>query len=79
MKAGEHMRNLLSIVFCLISGYVLAQGKLYGTITDENAITLPYATIYVNELSTGTATNADGKYELTLPNGTHTLVFQYLG
>ena len=37
------------------------------------------ATIKVNELKTGTATNSYGYYSLSLPQGNYTLVFSYLG
>ncbi|MDX1476839.1 MAG: DUF5686 and carboxypeptidase regulatory-like domain-containing protein [Saprospiraceae bacterium] len=52
---------------------------LTGTVTDENNTPLPYATIYVPELTRGTATNEEGYYSLRLPRGTHTVIFQYLG
>ncbi len=35
------------------------------------------ATIYVNE--TGAITDFDGRYEITLPNGEHTLIISYVG
>lgn len=41
--------------------------------------TLPFATIYIKELGTGTTTNEDGKFELQMPSGNYTIVFQYMG
>jgi len=40
---------------------------------------LPYTTIYVKETGTGTVSNQDGFYEVALPAGTYSLVYQYLG
>jgi hypothetical protein len=37
------------------------------------------ATVKVNEVKTGTATNTYGYYSLSLPQGKYTLVFSYLG
>ena len=37
------------------------------------------ATVKVNEIKTGTATNSYGYYSLSLPQGKYTLVFSYLG
>jgi hypothetical protein len=40
---------------------------------------LPYATIYIPSLETGSSTNEQGQYEIALSPGTYQLVFQHLG
>ena len=56
-----------------------AAGGIKGVVYDDHGEPLPFATIYVKETETGTATNIEGHYHLSLPPGTYTLVFQYLG
>ncbi|MFY0627136.1 MAG: carboxypeptidase-like regulatory domain-containing protein [Reichenbachiella sp.] len=54
-------------------------GKIYGIITDEKNIPLPFATLYVNETTYGTTSNLEGSYGLILEPGRYELVFQYVG
>jgi hypothetical protein len=54
-------------------------GGLRGTIKADDGSALGFATIFVKQLGTGTAANADGYYELSLPAGTYNVVFQYVG
>ena len=55
-----------------------AQG-IRGTVTDENGTVLSFATIFIKETGSGTTTNENGFYEIGAPQGTYTLVYQYLG
>ncbi|MFN3839117.1 MAG: DUF5686 and carboxypeptidase regulatory-like domain-containing protein [Cyclobacteriaceae bacterium] len=54
-------------------------GGIRGTIKADDGTILSYATIYVKQLGTGTTTNVNGYYELTMPAGTYNVVYQYLG
>ncbi len=61
---------------------LLSQQKvsISGYVSDaENGEALIQATIAVQELTTGTYTNTYGFYSLTLPPGTYTLEYRYLG
>ncbi len=49
-----------------------------GTVTDDNGDPLPGATVTVAGTTTGTVTDLDGHYSLTVPDGA-TLVFSYIG
>ena len=49
-----------------------------GTVMDENGAPLPGATITVQGTTTGTVTDIDGKYSLTVPDEA-TLVVTYIG
>ena len=72
-------RNLFSFLICLLSlNSVFSQG-IRGRITNFQGEVVPFATIYVPEISTGTTSNADGNYELKLPAGNWKVLFQYLG
>jgi hypothetical protein len=72
---------LLLFLLCL-AGLSQAQEKytISGYVKDAaNGEGLIGATIYVPELATGASTNVYGFYSLTLPKGTHTLTFSYMG
>ena len=62
----------------LIAGQVQA-ALVKGRVTDEQGQPLPFATLYLKNSTTGTATNEQGYYQLTLPAGTYEVVFQYVG
>lgn len=69
----------LSLLFCCCATIAYGQG-FTGRITDlVSGDPLPFASIYVQETGSGTVTNENGDYQLRLPNGYYTLVFQYLG
>jgi len=53
--------------------------KIKGNITDGKGEVLPFATVYAKGLGLGSTANEQGYYELTLPAGKHTVVFQYIG
>lgn len=73
-------KKLLWFLTLLLAGShaVWSQG-IRGQVTDEQGHGLPYATIYVVKIQKGTATNEDGRYELSLPAGNYDVRFQYLG
>lgn len=58
---------------------VVAASGLRGTVKAEDGTPLGFTTIYVKQLGTGTTTNADGFYELSMPAGNYDVIFQYLG
>jgi len=73
------IRIVLPFLFCFISfGHILAQG-IRGHITNEQGKGVPFANIYIPQLSTGTTSNIDGNYELKLQEGQYKVLFQYLG
>lgn len=67
------------ILLLLIISQVSFSGGIRGTIHADDGTPLAYATIYVKQLGTGTVTNSDGFYELSLTPGEYDVVFQYLG
>ncbi len=50
-----------------------------GTVTDEMGVPLPGATVFVKGTTTGTSTDFDGNYSLTIKGGATTIVFSYVG
>jgi hypothetical protein len=73
------MRIFLSIisVFAFMSS-VFGQG-VKGYIYDHTNEALPFATIYVRNIESGTTTNIEGYYEVRLAPGKYDMVFQYMG
>ena len=58
---------------------VFAQQKtVSGTVSDENGLPLPGATVLISGTSTGTSTDFDGKYQLTANVG-DVLEISYVG
>ena len=55
-----------------------SQGLITGTVSDENGMPLPGATIVVEETKAGTTTDFDGNYQISADVG-QTLVFSYVG
>tara|TARA_B100000678_G_scaffold115560_1_gene96686 strand:- start:8986 stop:11943 length:2958 start_codon:yes stop_codon:yes gene_type:complete len=54
-----------------------AYGSVTGMITDEKGNALPYANVVAGK--NGTTAGIDGKYNLRLPVGSHTLTVKYIG
>ena len=73
------IRTYLSVLFCCWCFYTVPAQGIRGRIVDIQGEAIPFANIYIPELSTGTTSNIDGRYELKLPEGNHKILFQYLG
>jgi hypothetical protein len=72
--------RLISLIWLLATSPSFAQtGGIQGVISDEHGNPLPFATIFVKQLGTGTTANADGFYEILLAPGRYELVFQFHG
>ncbi|MBC6996339.1 DUF5686 and carboxypeptidase regulatory-like domain-containing protein [Neolewinella lacunae] len=77
MKLSMRVLTLLFVLF--LCTCVRAQ-TLTGRITDaETGEPLPFASIYVQQTQSGTASNADGDFQVRLAAGSNTVIFQYLG
>ena len=73
----ERLIFILSII-CTSTLTTFSQG-IRGRITNAGEETIPFASVYVPALSTGTTSNKDGNFELKMPEGKYTILFQYLG
>lgn len=74
------MKGLLSITLLLFSTLVaFSQRAVTGTITDNTGEPLVGASILVKGTTTGAVTDFEGKFELTVPDGSNTLVVSYTG
>jgi len=69
----------LAAAFMIISVCVYAQTTVTGTITDQTGETLPGVNIQIKGTLTGTATDINGRYSITVPSGESVLVFSFIG
>ncbi|MFN0291473.1 SusC/RagA family TonB-linked outer membrane protein [Pedobacter helvus] len=70
---------LLALLVLAFSAQVMAQTKVSGTVKDDQGEILTGVSVLVKGTKVSTTTNQDGNYQITLPAGSNTLVFSYLG
>lgn len=76
------MKHYYMFIMLMFTSFVtLAQtGNIQGVISDENGITVPGATVMIQELKKGAISDFDGKFTLVdIPEGNYKLLIQYLG
>ena len=73
------VRHLLALLFCSCLVHSMNAEGIRGRITNERGEAVPFANVYIQQLSTGTTSNMEGNYELKLPDGKWEILFQYLG
>ncbi len=79
MKKITKLVTTCLLAFCVFSNNY-AQTIIKGTVTDAKSNeTLIGATVLAKESGKGVTTDIDGNYEITLDNGTHQLIFSYIG
>ena len=62
-----------------MQGVIYAQTSVNGTVTDENGEALPGATVVEKGTTNGTVTDVEGRYRLSVSNGSATLVISFVG
>ncbi len=75
------MKRFLLTIFtvALAMSVSWAQKTVSGSVVDDTGQTLIGATVLVKGTTTGTVTDIDGRYSLTVPEGSDVLVFSYTG
>lgn len=72
--------NIGLVAFLLFSVAFFSQTKITGLVTDKaTGDPLPQVTILVKGTTTGTTTDFDGNYSISVKEGSDILVFKYLG
>lgn len=76
--------TMLNRFFAVLLFFILASVAAYsqvlsGVIVDIHNKPIPYSTVYVKEVSLGTAANEEGLFELKLKEGNYTCTFQSMG
>jgi TonB-dependent starch-binding outer membrane protein SusC len=72
----------LSLILAMVLGtfgFAMAQKTLTGKVSDTKGEPLVGASVVVKGTTTGTVTDLDGKYALTVPTSATTLVITYVG
>lgn len=70
---------LLFSVAIFSSSFIYAQQKVTGKITDENAAPLNGVSVVVKGSSTGTTSDEDGNFTISVPSSSSVLVVSYQG
>ena len=74
------VKNVLLLALLLVSSVAFAQKKVTGVAVDGTTNEpLPFITIQVKGTTTGTTSDMDGKYEITVPDENSILVYSYIG
>ena len=73
-------KTTLFAIFSLLTVYTWAQNTVSGKVTSQNKEELIGVNISVKDISgLGTSTDFNGAYQISLPQGCHDLLFQYIG
>src|SRR5690606_34596308 len=75
------LKFLIITLFTFAMSFAQNKGTVTGTIADKdlNNEPLPFATILIKGTQIGTNTDENGKYTLSVPAGSHTLIIDFLG
>ncbi len=71
--------SLMLVMLFAVVGIALAQRTITGKVSDAKGEAIIGANILVKGTSGGAATDVDGNYSLSVPNGSTTLVVSYVG
>ncbi len=70
---------LAFLLFCGLQ-FTMAQTRITGTVTSsEDGLGIPGVSVIVKGTTTGTITDIDGKYSLSVPEGSEALIFSFVG
>ena len=78
MIMKQTFKNAFLSILILLGFAMSAQKTISGTITDENGVPLPGATVVVVETNDGTTTDFDGNYSINASEG-QTILLSYVG
>ncbi|MDN5199922.1 TonB-dependent receptor [Fulvivirgaceae bacterium BMA10] len=70
---------MIGVLFVFNLNIAFGQSRIGGTVTSDDGETLPGVNVLVKGTSTGSITDANGKYEINVPADATTLVFSYVG
>mgnify|MGYP005811138765 CR=1 FL=1 len=84
LRLGVYLSLILGVLVhtnanAKIPDQIQQDRSVTGTIVDENDQPLPGATVMVLGTNQGTTASFDGEFEITVPSGSDTLVFSYIG
>lgn len=73
------MRKTIFFLLLIYTGSASFAGKIYGIVTTDKGVLMPYASVSIKGTTRGTTANSEGRYFLNLQPGTYTIVCQYVG
>ena len=74
------MNIVIRIVLLILVSTTISQAQtLKGRISAQSGEPIPYSTVYIQELKQGATSNTKGDYEIKLPAGNYTVMYQSLG
>ncbi|REJ82384.1 MAG: carboxypeptidase-like regulatory domain-containing protein [Bacteroidetes bacterium] len=79
MKEFHKLCFFLFSFICTGLTCAAANFTLSGKITDEHGAVLPFVNVFIEGTSTGTTSNADGMYLISLSPGKYRIVFRMIG
>ena len=74
----KFLRIVTSFLMVFAFGFTVQAQSISGTVTDDNGVPLPGATVLVEGTSNGVSTDFDGNYSINASMG-DTLVFSFVG
>lgn len=76
-----NLKFLLIALFSISLTFAQEKGTVTGIVTDKdmNNESLPFASVSVKGMQLNTATDDNGNYTISVPPGSHTIVFAFLG
>ncbi len=69
----------LLFLFVLVNIQPLHGQAIKGKITDNDGQPIPFATVYIKELTKGSTANPDGNFDLKIPEGQYSIMISALG
>ncbi len=71
--------SLIVAMVMFVAGSIWAQRTVTGTVTDDKSEALIGVNVLVKGTTSGVSTDLDGKYKISVPEGSSILVFSYTG
>ncbi len=79
LSPSRLIRAVVFIALLFLSTTIFAQVQVQGKVTDNNNVPLPGATVTTKGTTSGTSTNAEGNFTISVPNQQAVLVFSSVG
>ena len=79
-NSWKRAHYVLALLCLLCTHHLYAQSFVVdGTVKDESGVSLPGVNVLLKGTTTGTVTDADGKYSIEVPSSESTLIFSFIG
>lgn len=73
------MKSLLALLLLSLLSFLSSAQSLHGRITNQQKLPIAHVNIFVSELGKGATSNAEGFYQINLPEGEWQIMFRYMG